>query len=94
MLGVLPVIVLTETGIIVGIGVLLVWTVLVPALVPVLGGRFWWPRRLPRYPDPAAPVVDEPPAAAARPGLNPAALENQHQMADSPLIRAGEGIWR
>jgi RND superfamily putative drug exporter len=51
VLGVLPVIVLTEIGIIVGLGVLLdtllVRTVLVPALVHVLGDRFWWPRRLP-----------------------------------------------
>ena len=52
VLGVLPVIVLTEIGIIVGLGVLLdtllVRTVLVPALVHVLGDRFWWPRRPPR----------------------------------------------
>lgn len=64
MLGVLPVIVLTEIGIIVGLGVLLdtllVRTVLVPALVHVLGDRFWWPRRLPRHADSRAPVVDEP----------------------------------
>ncbi|GAA1427110.1 MMPL family transporter [Microlunatus lacustris] len=63
VLGVLPVIVLTEIGIIVGLGVLLdtllVRTVLVPALVHVLGDRFWWPRRLPRHADPdAAPVVE------------------------------------
>jgi RND superfamily putative drug exporter len=62
VLGVLPVIVLTEIGIIVGLGVLLdtllVRTVLVPALVHVLGDRFWWPRRLPRHAE--APVVDEP----------------------------------
>lgn len=47
VLGVLPVIVLTEIGIIVGLGVLLdtlvVRTVLVPALVHVLGDRFWAP---------------------------------------------------
>ena len=64
VLGVLPVIVLTEIGIIVGLGVLLdtllVRTVLVPALVHVLGDRFWWPRRLPRHADPDAPLVDEP----------------------------------
>ncbi len=50
VLGVLPVIVLTEIGIIVGLGVLLdtllVRTVLVPALVHVLGERFWWPGRV------------------------------------------------
>ena len=47
VLGVLPVTVLTEVGIIVGLGVLLdtllVRTVLVPALVHVLGDRFWLP---------------------------------------------------
>lgn len=47
VLGVLPVIVLTEIGIIVGVGVLLdtllVRTVLVPAVVHVLGERFWAP---------------------------------------------------
>ena len=52
VLGVLPVIVLTEIGIIVGLGVLLdtllVRTVLVPALVQVLGDRFWAPSRLVR----------------------------------------------
>ena len=52
VLGVLPVIVLTEIGVIVGVGVLLdtllVRTVLVPALVTLLGARFWWPGRLAR----------------------------------------------
>ena len=52
VLGVLPVIVLTEIGIIVGLGVLLdtllVRTVLVPALVHVLGDRFWAPGPLSR----------------------------------------------
>jgi putative drug exporter of the RND superfamily len=50
VLGVLPLIVLTQIGIIVGIGVLLdtllVRTVLVPALAISLGDRFWWPGRL------------------------------------------------
>jgi RND superfamily putative drug exporter len=48
VLGVLPVIVLTQLGVIVGIGVLLdtllVRTVVVPALALLLGERFWWPR--------------------------------------------------
>ncbi len=52
VLGVLPVIVLTEIGVIVGVGVLLdtllVRTVLVPALVTLIGDRFWWPGRLAR----------------------------------------------
>ncbi|GAB1691811.1 MMPL family transporter [Krasilnikovia sp. M28-CT-15] len=50
VLGVLPLIVLTQIGIIVCIGVLLdtllVRTVLVPALAFLLGDRFWWPHRL------------------------------------------------
>ena len=57
VLGVLPVITLTQIGIIVGIGVLLdtllVRTVLVPALATVCGDRFWWPGR------PAAVVSSE-----------------------------------
>ncbi|WP_433831993.1 MMPL family transporter [Actinoplanes sp. CA-015351] len=47
VLGVLPVVTLTQIGIIVGIGVLLdtllVRTVLVPALATLTGDRFWWP---------------------------------------------------
>jgi putative drug exporter of the RND superfamily len=50
VLGVLPVIVLTQIGVIVGIGVLLdtllVRTVLVPSVAVLLGGRYWWPSRL------------------------------------------------
>ena len=50
VLGVLPLIALTQIGVIVGIGVLLdtliVRTVLVPAIVFVVGDRFWWPSRL------------------------------------------------
>jgi len=49
VLGVLPLIQLTQIGTIVCVGVLLdtllVRTVLVPALAIVLGDRFWWPRR-------------------------------------------------
>ncbi|WP_370248638.1 MMPL family transporter [Nocardioides sp.] len=48
VLGVLPLITLTQLGIIVAVGVLLdtllVRSVLVPALVAMLGERFWWPR--------------------------------------------------
>lgn len=47
VLGVLPLVTLTELGFIVGIGVLLdtllVRTLLVPSLAMVLGDRFWWP---------------------------------------------------
>lgn len=49
VLGVLPLITLTQLGIIVGFGVLLdtllVRSVLVPALVTLMGERFWWPSR-------------------------------------------------
>ncbi len=52
VLGVLPLITLTQIGIIVGFGVLLdtllVRTVLVPALVTLLGRRVWWPGALSR----------------------------------------------
>lgn len=49
-LGVLPLVVLAQLGLIICLGVLLdtlvVRTVLVPALALVLGDRFWWPRRV------------------------------------------------
>ena len=55
VLGVLPLITLTQLGIIVGFGVLLdtllVRSVLVPALVALLGRRFWWPGALSRGPE-------------------------------------------
>jgi RND superfamily putative drug exporter len=54
VLGVLPVITLTQIGVIVGLGVLLdtllVRTVLVPALAALLGESFWWPARPARPP--------------------------------------------
>ena len=69
VLGVLPVIVLTEIGVIVGLGVLLdtllVRTVLVPALVTLLGDRFWWPGRLAR----TAGSIDPEPRHAATAAL-------------------------
>ncbi len=50
VLGVLPLITLTQIGVIVGVGVLLdtllVRTVLVPALAFVLAERFWWPAKV------------------------------------------------
>lgn len=49
VLGVLPLVVLAQLGVIVCIGVLLdtllVRTVLVPTLAQLLGDRFWWPAR-------------------------------------------------
>lgn len=50
VLGVLPLVVLAQLGVVVCLGVLLdtlvVRTVLVPALVMLLGDRFWWPARV------------------------------------------------
>ncbi|MEU8333837.1 efflux RND transporter permease subunit [Micromonospora sp. NPDC048839] len=67
VLGVLPLITLTQIGIIVCIGVLLdtllVRTVLVPALAFLLGDRFWWPGRItPEHPA-DSPASPEPVAA-------------------------------
>ena len=51
VLGVLPLVVLAQLGVVICIGVLLdtlvVRTVLVPALALLLGDKFWWPRRVP-----------------------------------------------
>ncbi len=67
VLGVLPLIVLTQIGVIVGFGVLLdtllVRSVLVPALVALLGRRFWWPGGLSRH--------DATTAASTRQGVVP-----------------------
>ncbi|MEH0928013.1 MMPL family transporter [Micromonospora sp. CPCC 205558] len=67
VLGVLPLITLTQIGIIVCIGVLLdtllVRTVLVPALAFLLGDRFWWPGRITSDPVEASPRSPEPVAA-------------------------------
>ncbi|MFC4020161.1 MMPL family transporter [Micromonospora sp. GCM10011542] len=64
VLGVLPLITLTQIGIIVCIGVLLdtllVRTVLVPALAFVLGERFWWPGRIGDRPVADVPEAGEP----------------------------------
>jgi RND superfamily putative drug exporter len=50
VLGVLPLVVLAQLGLVICIGVLLdtllVRTVVVPALGVALGDRFWWPRRV------------------------------------------------
>ncbi|MCO1597754.1 MMPL family transporter [Micromonospora sp. RHAY321] len=67
VLGVLPLITLTQIGIIVCIGVLLdtllVRTVLVPALAFMLGDRFWWPGRIARDRVADTPVSHEPAAS-------------------------------
>lgn len=72
VLGVLPVVALAQIGVIVCIGVLLdtlvVRTVLVPAIVFLLGDRFWWPTK-PKGEDdratPAAEAADAAPAVTA-----------------------------
>ena len=50
VLGVLPLVVLAQLGIVIFVGVLLdtllVRTVLVPALNLKLGEKFWWPRKV------------------------------------------------
>ncbi|WP_370891300.1 MMPL family transporter [Janibacter sp. GXQ6167] len=50
VLGVLPLVVLAQIGLVICIGVLLdtliVRTVLVPSIALTLGERFWWPRRI------------------------------------------------
>ncbi|MFJ9523192.1 MMPL family transporter [Kitasatospora sp. NPDC101801] len=59
ILGVLPLITLTQIGVIVGVGVLLdtllVRTVLVPALVLLTGRHFWWPG----HPETSRPEPDK-----------------------------------
>ena len=63
VLGVLPLVTLTEIGIIVGLGVLLdtllVRTLLVPSIAVTLGRFFWWPSRLSRRPSPEAGTLGE-----------------------------------
>jgi len=50
VLGVLPLVVLAQLGVVICVGVLLdtlvVRTVLVPAIALLLGDRFWWPRHI------------------------------------------------
>ena len=57
VLGVLPLVVLAQLGIVIFVGVLLdtllVRTVLVPALTWLLGERFWWPRTVEADPEDA-----------------------------------------
>ncbi len=63
VLGVLPLVVLAQIGVIIGVGVLLdtllVRTVLVPAIAIALGDAFWWPRR-PHRPRRALPAEPAP----------------------------------
>ncbi|MGK5741780.1 MMPL family transporter [Micromonospora sp. URMC 103] len=72
VLGVLPLVTLTEIGVIVGLGVLLdtllVRTLLVPAIVLLLGRCFWWPGALSRRTDPTPADAALAVAAADRAG--------------------------
>lgn len=67
-LGVLPLVLLGQLGLIVGVGVLIdtliVRTALVPAIFALIGDRIWWPHR----PTPAVPLVapTESPVAVGR----------------------------
>jgi RND superfamily putative drug exporter len=64
VLGVLPLVVLAQLGVVICVGVLLdtlvVRTVLVPAIALVLGDRFWWPRRVGAAPSVSAERDDAP----------------------------------
>ncbi|WP_245671560.1 MMPL family transporter [Nocardia amamiensis] len=60
VLGVLPLITLTQVGIVVGLGILLdtfvVRTVVIPALFSLIGRRIWWPNELCRVADEGRPT--------------------------------------
>lgn len=74
VLGVLPLIVLTQLGIIVGLGILLdtfvVRTLVIPALFALVGDRIWWPAR--------------PAAAGSGAALRPAAGRGPRSAPDNP----------
>ncbi|WP_256795814.1 MMPL family transporter [Terrabacter sp. Ter38] len=69
VLGVLPLVVLAQIGVIICVGVLLdtlvVRTLLVPAIAVVLGDRFWWPRRTPPTPSDTSTTTTEDTRSAA-----------------------------
>ncbi|MFM6850415.1 MAG: MMPL family transporter, partial [Terrabacter sp.] len=83
VLGVLPLVVLAQIGVIICIGVLLdtlvVRTLLVPAIGIVLGDRFWWPRR----PHPDSPATQGTGAGGGRP-------EAQHRASDRVSTEASD----
>ncbi|NLT31044.1 MAG: MMPL family transporter [Propionibacterium sp.] len=63
VLGVLPLITLTQLGIVVGLGILLdtfvVRTIVIPALFTLVGPKVWWPNKLHRVPEPAGSLGQE-----------------------------------
>jgi putative drug exporter of the RND superfamily len=60
VLGVLPLILLTQLGVIVGLGILIdtfvVRTVVVPAVFTLIGPRIWWPAHLDNASSNASPT--------------------------------------
>ncbi len=66
VLGVLPLVVLAQLGVVICVGVLmdtlLVRTVVVPAIAVKLGHAFWWPRRVGEFPASPRPVAAPTPA--------------------------------
>jgi len=93
VLGVLPLIVLTQLGIIVGLGILLdtfvVRTLVIPALFALIGPGIWWPT-LRRSADsgaapPRAPRRGRRSAAGSRPAADPSAdARHRHWPAREP----------
>ncbi len=90
-LGVLPLEVLFQLGLIVGLGVLLdtvvVRTIVVPALFALVGDRMWWPTR-PASAEPAGLAIGASAEAAAsspaEPGSNDSAASKKATDADTP----------
>jgi RND superfamily putative drug exporter len=84
VLGVLPLIVLTQLGIIVGLGILLdtfvVRTLVIPALFALIGPAIWWPT-LKGDSEPRAPLE---PARAARRETAVTDSASPHQRTDQP----------
>lgn len=82
VLGVLPLITLTQLGIIVGLGILLdtfvVRTLVIPAVFTLVGRRVWWPSKLWRVTDP------EPVDSAKKSVDAPEASAKQIYVADAP----------
>ena len=74
---VLPLVTLTEIGVIVGLGVLLdtllVRTLLVPSIAVLLGRRFWWPSALSRRATPPSGAAGPP--SAVGDGTSPVASD-------------------
>jgi RND superfamily putative drug exporter len=79
VLGVLPVVLLAQIGVIVALGVLLdtllVRSVLVPALVSLLHRRFWWPSRLSRAQPPGTGPGTPGQGPEPRPAREPRSLD-------------------